>query len=167
MFSGMCACFLCSCVGEKEAHFQYHMNEFLKTHSGPGVSPKYVTALARASKTAVKSASLCPQSEGDIGLFINDPLKLGKLCGVFSSWKLHGVPAAQLFRDERPGTLVLLECLQVPNCLVAQCQIPPASSRSQPWCELRQASNKVYTNFSLSAPLCLARQMSVSQRHVN
>lgn len=83
MFSGMCTCFLCSCIGGKEAHFQYYMNEFLKTHSGPGVSPKYVTAPARASKTAMKSASLCPQSEGDIGLFINDPLKLGKLCGVF------------------------------------------------------------------------------------
>lgn len=94
------------------------MNEFFKTHSGPGVSPKYVTASARAFKTAMKSPSLCPQREGNIGLFINDPLKLGKLCGVISSCKLHGVPAAQLFCDERLGTLVLLECLQVPTCLV-------------------------------------------------
>lgn len=166
----MCTCFLCSCmgVGGEEAHFQYYMNEFLKTHSGPGVSPIYVTAPARASKTAMKSASLCPQSEGDIGLFINDPLKLGKLCGVFfSSCKLHGVPAAQLFCDERLGTLVLLECLQVPDCLAAPWQIPPASSRSQPLCELRRASNKLYTNFYSSAPLFPARQMIVPQRQAN
>lgn len=87
------------------------------------MSPKYVTAPARAANAAMKSPSLCPQRKGNSGLFINDPLKLGKLCGVISSCKLHGVPAAQLFCDERLGTLVLLEWLQVPSGL-AQLQIP-------------------------------------------
>lgn len=80
----MCTCFLFSCIGkQKGAWFQCHLNEYLKTHSGPGVSPKYVTAPARAANAAMKSPSLCPQRKGNSALFTNDPLKPGKLCGVF------------------------------------------------------------------------------------
>lgn len=168
MLSGMYTCFLCSCIGGKRGLFPIPYEWIFENSLRPRSASKICHSPARASKTAMKSASLCPQSEGDISLFINDPLKLGKLCGVFffahANYMEFSCTAVPWWETRDSGTVGMSPGARLSCCSVSD---TPGSSRRQPLCELRQASNKLYTKFYSSASLCLARQMIVTQRQVN